>query len=193
MVWRLSERAFVRPLRWAHFFILRGEDRKKNYKRLQEMFIFQQSNRTIFLVKKLKGEMVMKKILSFIIALIICLSMCSCGGMTEEKALKKADELVAQWNTNVESACGYSSKYSPNETGGPVYTVYARYVDSAINSTENPEYMKNVITKEIFNNLYPQITELLEQYDIYVIFIISNQNGTKTHAGISDGKITKFD
>ena len=143
----------------------------------------------------------MKKALSLILALVMCLSLCACaeqeapGGnsKTVEQACAEADKLVAQWNSEAFVGCGYSAEYDTTTAGGPYYKVHARYFKSIVDSSDYPEYVLVGMTQDIFSDVYPKLCDVFEGLNVCVLITLADENGANSYSGIIDGEITYFD
>ena len=147
----------------------------------------------------------MKKALSLLLALVICLSLCACAQQSEEsntpvnkpktveQACAEADKLVAQWNSEAFAGCGYSGEYDTELAGGPYYKVNARYFKSIVESSDYPEYVLTGITQDIFSDVYPKLCDVFEGLNVCVLITLADENGANSYSGIIDGEITYFD
>lgn len=147
----------------------------------------------------------MKKALSLLLALVMCLSLCACAVQSPEnntpvnkpktvdEACAEADKLVAQWNSEAFAGCGYSGEYDTELAGGPYYKVNARYFKSIIESSDYPEYVLTGITQDIFSDVYPKLCDIFEGLNVCVLITLADENGENSYSGIIDGEITYFD
>lgn len=137
----------------------------------------------------------MKKAISLLLALVLCLSLCACGGNSLEKACKEADELVSEWHSEGYGGCIYKGEYIAEKDGYEVsmYMVYARYPSSVDAMDVGAEYVKNTITNTLKDELYPQLVEVFEGENVSISFILSDENGNNTWSTILDGKVEYYD
>jgi len=142
----------------------------------------------------------MKKALSLLLALVLCLGLCACAVQspenkpkTVEQACAEADKLVAQWNSEAFAGCGYSGEYDTERAGGPYYIVNARYFKSIVESSDYPEYVLTFITQDIFSDVYPKLCDVFEGLNVCVLITLADENGANAYSGIIDGEITYFD
>lgn len=137
----------------------------------------------------------MKKAISLLLALVLCLSLCACGGNSLEKACKEADELVSQWHSEGYGGCIYKGEYIAEKDGFEVsmYMVYARYPSSVDELDVGAGYVKNTITNTLKDELYPQLVEVFEGEGVSIAFILSDQNGKNTWSTILDGEVEYYD
>lgn len=137
----------------------------------------------------------MKKAISLILALVLCLSLCACGGNSLEKACKEADELVSEWHSEGYGGCIYKGEYIAEKDGYEVsmYMVYARYPSSVDAMDVGAGYVKNTITNTLKDELYPQLVEVFEGENVSIAFILSDQNGNNTWSTILDGEVEYYD
>lgn len=142
----------------------------------------------------------MKKALSLLLALVLCLGLCACAVQspenkpkTVEQACAEADKLVAQWNSEAFAGCGYSGEYDTEQAGGPYYIVNARYFKSIVESSDYPEYVLTGITQDIFSDVYPKLCDVFEGLNVCVLITLADENGANSYSGIIDGEITYFE
>ena len=123
--------------------------------------------------------------------LALCVSFCACGGeKTIEDACEKADELVAQWNTEKANSCSFRSEY---DAGSRLYIVYARY-SASVNSMDATQaaFTKNRIAEGLRDEQSVKLEKLFADFDVSVSFILSDANGKNTHCWIVDGEIIGY-
>lgn len=136
----------------------------------------------------------MKKALSLILALVLCLSLCACGGNSIKKACKEADELVSKWHSEGTSGCIFKGEYIAEHDGYEVsmYMVSVRYSSEVDAMDRGAAFVKNSIASTLRDELHPQLAEIFEGTDVAVGFILSDQSGNNTWCTILDGEIEYY-
>jgi|GEM_PF-3458701 len=132
----------------------------------------------------------MKKVISIVLAFVLCLSLCACSSNSLEGACRKADKLVNGWHDEAYGGCIYKGEYIKETDGYEIsmYLVTARY-PSSLDSEDGATFVKNTMTRRMLDELYPQLVEVFEGYDVSIAFILSDQNGNNTHSTILDGEV----
>lgn len=130
----------------------------------------------------------MKKI-SLILLIALFLNMCACSSNNLTNAINKADNLVKQWNNEGYCACMYKSEYVKEYDGfeTSVYIVYARY-PSEVDYSDYPTAVKNLITNDLRDKVYPQLAEIFKDEDVSIGIILSDHDGKNTYSTIMNGE-----
>lgn len=110
----------------------------------------------------------MKKALSLLLALVICLSLCACGApKTFEAAVEKAEAQLSEWDSQNYNGYGYTSTYPDNEKSFTVLMIPT--LDNASMYTES---MAKVAAKLA----YQDISEYFSALDTKVLIVIGNSS-----------------
>ena len=136
----------------------------------------------------------MKKIISLVIVLTLCLSLCACSGDPLEKAIEEADALVGKWHNEGYGGCIYKGEYIKEKDGFAVsmYIVYARYPATVDALEVGAGFVKNTMTRTMLDELYPQLVNVFNGLDVSIAFILSDQNGKNTYSTILDGEVEYY-
>jgi hypothetical protein len=79
----------------------------------------------------------------------------------------------------------YVKEYDGFETS--VYIVYARY-PSEVDYSDYPTAVKNLITNDLRDKVYPQLAEIFKDEDVSIGIILSDHNGKNTYSTIMNGE-----
>lgn len=129
--------------------------------------------------------------LSFLLIIVLCLNLCACTSGKLSSAIKEADKLVAKWHSEGYCGCMYKSEYVKEYDGfaTSMYIVYARY-PSEVDYSDYPTAVKNLITNDLRDKVYPELAEVFKDLDVSIGIILSDQNGKNTYSTILNGEKT---
>lgn len=126
----------------------------------------------------------MKKVVSLILALAMCLTVVGCAPKTVEEACKKADKLVEKWDDKTLHQCEYSSEYFENLNGDQdYYTVYI----TDLTYSDMTDYAKNYARTNNSKEVYEELKDLFEKFDVIITVIYMDEYGNTVYATM-DGK-----
>lgn len=110
----------------------------------------------------------MKKALSLILALILCLSLCACGvPKTFEAAVEKAESKISEWDSQNYNGYGYTSTYPDNEKSFSVLM---------IPTLDNPGMYTEFVAKAAAEEVYKDISKCFSAVDTEILVVIGNSS-----------------
>lgn len=132
----------------------------------------------------------MKKIVSMILVLAMCLSLCACGTQSVDSCVQKADKIVNQHKSTQGAAYGFRGEYFEDMK----YYVIVMYVDKdlvdEVLEDSNEKYKEALrefaiqnldnstdTIKEELANLYEQVAPIFEKTDIQLRTAYYDRNG----------------
>ena len=117
----------------------------------------------------IKEESFMRRIIALCMAFVMCFMFCSCGELTLEKAVNKADKLVKKFDKKEVANCTYEGKYISNfdDEGTNMYKVVAKVIDDSEDFNTVVSKIKSDVSpklEKLFSNLYCTVLITINGY-----------------------------
>lgn len=110
----------------------------------------------------------MKKAISLILVLMLCISLCACGApKTFSAAVEKAETKISKWNSQNYNGYGYTSTYPDNEKSFSVLM---------IPTLDDPGMYTKFVAKAAAESVYKDISKCFSALDTKVLVVIGNSS-----------------
>ena len=114
----------------------------------------------------------MKKALSLLLALVMCLSLCACGApKTFDKAVEKAEEKLEKWDSQNYNGYSYSSTYPESEKTFSVIM---------IPTLDDAHMYSKFVAEAAAEEVYKDISKIFSKLDTEVYILLSSSDGILT-------------
>ncbi|MGN1423187.1 MAG: lipoprotein [Oscillospiraceae bacterium] len=113
----------------------------------------------------------MKRLLSILMAMILCLTLCACGPESVTDAVSDAKAQLSEWSSQTYNNYKYSGVYFKEDNSFCIYMNYNGSNDSKIIAIDK------MISKTASENVFKEINKMFSKFDTYVCVLMYYPDG----------------